>query len=88
MQIKLSAIEHHIAGKPGGNKSGKGIYDGRQSEQKKFKDSATNLMNQQITISRLFTFLMPLVFLVANLGQATTLYAGGQQIIHGTLIIR
>jgi ATP-binding cassette subfamily B protein len=58
-----------------------------QSEQMKFNKSATNLMDQQITVARLFTFLFPLVFLIANLGQATTLYAGGQQIIHGTLTL-
>lgn len=58
-----------------------------QSEQMKFNKSATKLMDQQITVARLFTFLFPLVFLIANLGQATTLYAGGQQIIHGTLTL-
>ncbi len=56
-------------------------------EQAKFKVAADDLMSQQIGISRLFAFLFPLVFLVANLGQATTLFAGGQQIIAGTLTL-
>ncbi len=56
-------------------------------EQKKFGDAATNLRNQQIIISRTFSFLFPFIFLIANLGQATTLYIGGQQIIRGTLTL-
>ncbi len=44
-------------------------------------------MRQQIVVSRVFAFLIPVIFLVANLGQATTLYAGGIQIVHGTLTI-
>ncbi len=58
-----------------------------KSEEVKFKTAADNLMNQQIVIARLFTFLMPLVFLIANLGQATTLYVGGKEIILGTLTL-
>jgi ATP-binding cassette subfamily B protein len=58
-----------------------------KSEQVKFNHSADDLMKQQITIARLFTLLFPLTFLIANLGQATTLYAGGQQIIRGTLTL-
>lgn len=57
------------------------------SEQVKFKTAADDLMNQQIGISRLFSFLFPFVFLIANLGQATTLYAGGVQIVQGTLTL-
>jgi ATP-binding cassette subfamily B protein len=38
-------------------------------------------------VARVFTFLFPLVFLVANLGQASVLYFGGQQIVAGTLTL-
>jgi ATP-binding cassette, subfamily B, multidrug efflux pump len=86
VQIKLSRLNTILQENLAGIKVVK-AFTREQSEQKKFKDSASDLMNQQITIARMFTFLMPLVFLVANLGQATTLYAGGQQIIHGTLTI-
>jgi ATP-binding cassette subfamily B multidrug efflux pump len=58
-----------------------------KSEQSKFDRQADDLMRQQIIISRVFATLFPVIFLVANLGQATTLYAGGIQIIHGTLTI-
>jgi ATP-binding cassette subfamily B protein len=58
-----------------------------RSEQDKFKTAADRVMQQQITVARLFTLLFPLTFLVANLGQAATLYFGGKQIIAGTLSI-
>ena len=44
-------------------------------------------MKQQISVARLFTFLFPLIFLIANLGQAAVLYFGGRQIICGTLTL-
>jgi len=60
----------------------------REKEQQvKFRAAADDTMNQSITVSRLFTFLFPLVFLIANLGQAAILYVGGKQIILGTLTI-
>ena len=58
----------------------------REKEQQvKFKHAADETMEQQIAVSRLFTFMFPFIFLVANLGQAAILYLGGQQIIAGTL---
>ena len=44
-------------------------------------------MDQAITVARLFTFLFPLVFMIANLGQAAILYVGGKQIIAGLLTL-
>jgi ATP-binding cassette subfamily B multidrug efflux pump len=55
------------------------------SEQRKFNTQADAVMRQQISVSRVFAFLFPLIFMVANLGQAATLYFGGQQIINGSL---
>jgi ATP-binding cassette subfamily B multidrug efflux pump len=58
----------------------------REKEQQgKFKHAADDTMNQQIAVSRLFTFMFPFIFLVANLGQAAILYLGGKQIIVGAL---
>ncbi len=54
-------------------------------EEKRFNDSAESLMQQFIKVSRTFSFLFPIVFLIANLGQAAVLYFGGVQIIQGTL---
>jgi ATP-binding cassette subfamily B protein len=44
-------------------------------------------MGQAISLARLFTFLFPVIFLIANLGQAAILYVGGKQIITGLLSI-
>jgi ATP-binding cassette subfamily B protein len=56
-------------------------------EQQRFQQSATVLMQQQIDVQRIFAFLFPAIFLIANLGQAAVLYFGGRQIINGTLTI-
>lgn len=56
-----------------------------QEQQARFRAAADDSMNQAITVSRLFTFLFPLVFMTASLGQAAILYVGGEQIILGAL---
>ncbi|MBI1792565.1 MAG: ABC transporter ATP-binding protein [Chloroflexi bacterium] len=86
VQQKLSALNTILQENLAGIKVVK-AFTREKSEEVKFKVAADNLMNQQIVIARLFTFLMPLVFLIANLGQATTLYVGGKEIILGTLTL-
>ncbi len=54
-------------------------------EERRFDVAATDLMEQQLKVSRIFSFLFPVVFLVAQLGQAAILYFGGVQILEGTL---
>ena len=56
-------------------------------EQVKFGASAESLMQQHIKVARIFSFLFPVVFLIANFGQAAMLQAAGQQIINSTLTI-
>ena len=56
-------------------------------EQAKFDRAADSLMRQSIRVTRIFAFLFPLVFLIANLGQAAALHAGGVQIVNGTLTL-
>jgi len=56
-------------------------------QQGKFRNAADATMDQAIALARLFTFMFPMVFLIANLGQAAILYVGGQQIISGLLTI-
>jgi ATP-binding cassette subfamily B protein len=58
-----------------------------QREQKRFGAGIDDLLVQRITISRTFSFLFPIIFLIANLGQAAVLYFGGRQMINGTLTI-
>ena len=57
------------------------------AERKKFGSAVDDLLVTQLKVARLFSFLFPIVFLIANLGQATVLYFGGQQIILGTLTL-
>lgn len=54
-------------------------------EQKRFDHAADDLFFQSIKVSRTFAFLFPVIFLIAQLGQAAILYFGGQQILNGTL---
>ena len=58
-----------------------------QMQQEKFRVAAGNLLNQSLTVSRVFGFLFPVVLLVANLGQASVLYFGGKQIINASLTL-
>lgn len=54
-------------------------------EEHRFDVAATNLMAQQLRINQVFSFLFPVIFLVAQLGQVAILYFGGRQILGGTL---
>lgn len=54
-------------------------------EQERFTAAADDLLHWQLRVARTFTFLFPLIFLIAQIGQAVVLWAGGTQIINGTL---
>lgn len=41
-------------------------------------------MTQQIKVAQVFAFMLPVIFLIANLGQVAVNYFGGRQIIMGT----
>jgi ATP-binding cassette, subfamily B, multidrug efflux pump len=84
VQMKLSALNTVLQENLAGIKVVK-AFTREKSEQAKFDVAADALMQQQISISRIFAFLFPVVFLIASLGQATVLFAGGKQIIAGTL---
>lgn len=86
IQQKISALNTILQENMAGIKVVK-AFTREAAEQMKFKRAADDLMHQQIGLARLFSFLFPLVFMIANLGQATTLYAGGVQIIRGTLTL-
>lgn len=86
VQQKLSTLNTILQENLAGIKVVK-AFTREASEQVKFKAAADNLMHQSLVIARVFTFLFPLIFLIANLGQATTLYVGGRQIILNTMTI-
>ena len=58
-----------------------------EMQQAKFRTAADNLLSQSMTVSRVFSFLFPVVLLVANLGQASVLYFGGKQILNASLTL-
>jgi len=86
VQVKLSALNTLLQENLAGIKVVK-AFTREKSEQAKFQGAATDLMGQQIRVARLFTLLFPLIFMVANLGQASTLYFGGRQIIASLLTL-
>ena len=58
-----------------------------RKEQDRFDDSAQRLMDQQIRVAKIFSFLFPFIFLISNLGQAAVVYWGGRQILFNTLTL-
>ena len=86
VQIKLSVLNTVLQEILAGIRVVK-AFTREKNEQAKFNTSADILMDQHIRLLRMFTILFPLTFLIANLGQAATLYFGGVQIISGTLTL-
>jgi ATP-binding cassette, subfamily B, multidrug efflux pump len=84
VQQKLSALNTVLQENLAGMKVIQAFTREKQ-QQAKFRAAADASMNQAIVVARVFTFLFPIVFLVANLGQAAILNVGGQQIIAGAL---
>jgi ATP-binding cassette subfamily B protein len=86
VQVKLSNLNTILQENMAGIKVVK-AFTREKSEERKFLGAADELKDQQITVTRVFSFLFPVIFLVANLGQAAVLYFGGRQIIGNTLSI-
>ena len=86
VQQKLSALNNILQENLAGIKVVK-AFAREKEEQARFNASSDDFMEQQITVARIFSFLFPVIFLVANLGQALVLYFGGRQILNGTLTI-
>jgi ATP-binding cassette subfamily B protein len=86
LQVKLSSLNTVLQENLAGIKVIQAFTREKQ-QQKKFRAGADDLMAQAISLARLFTFLFPTIFLIANLGQAAILYVGGRQIISGVLTL-
>ena len=84
VQQKLSTLNTILQENLAGVKVIK-AFTREKEQQAKFRAAANDTMNQAITVARLFTFLFPLVFMIANLGQAAIMYVGGKQIVLGLL---
>jgi ATP-binding cassette, subfamily B, multidrug efflux pump len=86
VQIRISALNTVLQENVAGLKVVRAF--GREPhEQARFNASAEALLEQQLKVSRTFSFLFPMVFLLASLGQTAVLYFGGRQIIGGTLTV-
>ncbi len=86
VQIKLSTLNTILQENLAGIKVVQAFTREKQ-EQVKFRFAADDLMGQAIHVAELFAFLFPIIFMIANLGQAAILYVGGKQIITGTLTL-
>jgi ATP-binding cassette, subfamily B, multidrug efflux pump len=86
VQVRLSRVNTVLQENMAGLKVVKAFAQ-EPREQNRFNDSVDHLLDQQIRVAGVFSFLFPFVFLIANLGQAAVLYFGGQQIIGGTLTL-
>ena len=86
VQIRLSRLNTILQENLAGIKVVK-AFAREPEQQRRFDGAAHDLMQQQIKISRLFSFLFPLIFLIVSLGQAGIQYFGGRQIILGTLTL-
>jgi ATP-binding cassette, subfamily B, multidrug efflux pump len=86
VQMRLSALNTVLQENVAGLKLVK-AFAREPEEQLRFNKTADAVLAQQLKVGRVFSFLFPLVFLTASLGQAAVLYFGGRQIIGGTLTI-
>jgi ATP-binding cassette subfamily B protein len=86
VQQRLSRVNTILQENLAGLKVVKSFVSERR-EQTRFGGGIDHLLEQRIRISRVFSFLFPLIFLIANLGQAAVLYFGGRQMIEGTLTL-
>ncbi|MEI6044606.1 MAG: ABC transporter ATP-binding protein [Chloroflexota bacterium] len=86
VQKRLSALNTLLQENLAGVKVVK-AFAREPEEDLKFEQAAGELMQQQIKVARVFTFLFPMIFLIANLGQGLVLFMGGSQIVEKTLTI-
>ncbi len=86
VQIRISTLNTVLQENLAGFKVVK-AFARESQEHTRFERSADDLLGQQLRVARTFSFLMPVIFLIANLGQAAVMYFGGQQMIGGTLTL-
>jgi ATP-binding cassette subfamily B protein len=86
MQIRLSRLNTVLQENLAGIKVIKSFVR-EPHEQKRFNEATDRQFEQGIKVARMFTFLFPLIFLIAQIGQASLLYFAGGQILNETLTL-
>ncbi len=86
VQIKISSLNTVLQESLAGIRVIK-AFAREPQQQAIFERAADDVMNQQIKVARVLSFIFPAIFLVAGLGQVAVLYFGGRQILGGTLTI-
>ena len=86
VQIRLSALNTVLQENVAGLKVVR-AFAPRAPRAGALPTAADGVLDQQMKVARIFSFLFPVIFLIANLGQAAVLYFGGRQIIDGTLTL-
>lgn len=86
VQIRVSALNTILQENLAGFKVVK-AFAREPMERTRFKAAADDLQRQLMRVARTFSFLMPVIFLIMNLGQSAAMYFGGQQIVSGTLTL-
>jgi ATP-binding cassette subfamily B multidrug efflux pump len=86
VQIRISALNTVLQENLAGLKVVR-AFAREPQEKARFERAADDMLDQQLRVARIFAFLLPTIFLIANLGQAAVLYFGGQQIVRGTLTL-
>ncbi len=86
LQVRLSALNTILQENLAGIRVVK-AFAREPYEQARFNEAADHHLAQNLKISRTFALIFPTTFLIASLGQAAVLYAGGLQILDGTLTL-
>ena len=86
VQRKLSVVNTIVQENLTGLKVVKS-FTSEDREEERFQESIDALLEQQMQVTKFLSFLFPVIFLIANLGQAAILYFGGRGIIDGTFTL-
>jgi ATP-binding cassette, subfamily B, multidrug efflux pump len=84
VQIRISALNTILQESLAGIKVVK-AFAREDYERKRFNESVEALLKQQLSVSRTFAVLFPLVFVLAQIGQVLIVYFGGRQIVENQL---
>jgi ATP-binding cassette subfamily B protein len=86
LQMKLSALNTMLQENLAGIRVVKAFVR-EPYEEAKFEAAADDLLDQNLKVSTVFSFIFPLIFLIASLGQVAVLYAASHQILNNDLTI-